>query len=219
MASPGQSRSRHVIVTRLSVPRLDAATGGLHQDRKWLAGRMELLERYYIPSVGRLGVPAMVLCSSASAELVAERTAGLAWLNVVVQDDWYGGWTGEPDQMLTRLDSDDGIHEGWFQAVDEAPPGYEAYCTKRFLRYDPQARRLYDRRRREPAPLAAFPGGRNPFARDHATLEQHYRTWVLPHPYLLQVVHGGNLSWRRPRWRHFPYRVPLERLRPFGVEP
>jgi hypothetical protein len=219
MPAPDPTTSRHVIVTRLSVPRLDEATGGLHRDREWLAGRIELLRRFYIPSVGRLGVPAVVLCSSDSAGYVAERTADVPWLTVKTQDDWYGGWTGGPEQVLTRLDSDDGIHEEWFRAVDEAPGGFEVYVTKRFLRYDPVSRGLYDRKRQEPAPLAAFVGGRNPFAHDHASLEKHYHTLTLPEAYLLQVVHGGNLSWRRPSWRHFPYRVGLERLEPFGVEP
>ncbi len=210
---------RHLIVTRLSVPRRDAATADLHRDPEWLANRLVLLRRYYVPSVGRLGVPAILLCSSASAARVADEIRDLPWLRVEVQDDWYGGWTGEPDQVLTRLDSDDALHEDWFRAVDEAPGGFDVYCTKRFLRYDPQKCGLYDRARREPAPLAAFTGGRNPFAHDHASLERHYHCLALPEPYLLQVVHGGNLSWRRPRWRHFRYRVGLERLEPFGIEP
>ena len=218
MTGAGPGRPRHVIVTRFSVPRLDSATGGWHRDPQWLAGRFELFERYYVPSVGRLGVPAILLCSSASAGYVAERTAGLAWATVVVQDEWHGGWTGEADQMVTRLDSDDALHEGWFRALDEAPEDYEVYCTKSFLRLDPGSRRLYERTRREPASLAAFTGGCNPFAHDHKLLEQHYRTCVLPDSYLLQVVHGGNLKWRLPRWRHFPYRVSLDRLAPFGVE-
>lgn len=208
-----------MIVTRLSVPRRDQATAGLHRDREWLAGRVELLRRYYVPSVSRLGVPAVLLCSRDSAPWVAERLADLDWARVEVQDDWYGGWTGGEEQLLTRLDSDDAVHEGWLRAVDAAPAGYEVYATKRFLRYDPEARRLYDRAREECAPLAAFAGGRNPYARDHATLERHYRACVFPDPYLLQVVHGGNLSWRRPRWWHFRYKVPLARLEPYGVEP
>ena len=222
MTGSANTGSRHVVVTRFSVPRLEAATGGLHRDPEWLAGRFELFDRYYVPSVGRLGVPVKLLCSSASAAQVAERTGHLPWITVVIQDEWHGGWTGGADQIVTRLDSDDALHEGWFgaldRALDQGPASVEAYCTERFLRLDPASRRLYERKRREPASLAAFTGGRNPFAHDHKTLGRHYRIHVLPGSYLLQVVHGGNLKWRRPRWRHFPYRVPLDRLTPFGVE-
>lgn len=202
----------------MSVPRLDALTAELHRDPEWLAARMELFHRYFAPSVGRLGVPAILLCSSASAGYVVDNTRGLNWLSVEVQDDWYGGWTGAPDQMVTRLDSDDSLREDWFKALDAAPPGFDAYCTKRFLRFDPKTRGLYERVRLEPASLAAFSAGRSPFDHDHKTLEEHYRTFDLPQSYLLQVVHGGNLSWRRPRWWHFRYRVPLERIKPFGLE-
>lgn len=218
MTGSGDGHSRHVIVTRFSVPRLQAASGALHRDPRWLASRFELFERYYAPSVGRLGVPAILLCSSASAGQVAVRTAHLKWARVVIQDEWHGGWAGAEDQVVTRLDSDDALHEGWFRALDEAPEGYQVYCTRRFLRLDPATRRLYERRRREPASLAAFTGGRNPFAHDHKTLERHYETCTLRDSYLLQVVHGGNLKWRRPSWRHLPYRVPLDRLAPYGVK-
>lgn len=218
MSGPGPGCARHVIVTRFSVPRLESASADLHRDPRWLADRFDLFDRYYAPSVGRLGVPAILLCSSASAGQVAERTVQLAWATVVVQDEWHGGWTGAVDQVVTRLDSDDALHEGWFRALDEAPEGYEVYCTRSSLRLDPGSRRLYERKRREPASLAAFTGGCNPFAHDHKTLARHYETCVLPGSYLLQVVHGGNLKWRRPGWRHFPYRVSLDRLAPFGVE-
>ncbi len=70
-----------------------------------------------------------------------------------------------------------------------------------------------------PSPLAAFRAGRNPYARDHEELHRHYRAFVLREPYLLQIVHGGNLSSRRARWWHSWHRVPLERLAPFGVQP
>ncbi len=66
---------------------------------------------------------------------------------------------------------------------------------------------------------AAFTGGANPYACDHAELEEHHRVHLLPERFLLQVVHGANLSNRRPRWLRFYRRVALDRLRPFGLDP
>lgn len=209
----------HVIVSRFSVPRLDAATAGRHRDRAWLDRRLELFRRWYVPSVSPLGVPAVLLCSSDSAAYVADRTADLAWARVVEQDDWHGGWAGAPGQVLTRLDTDDALHRGWFEAVDAAPRGYQVYSTRRFYRLDPARRALYARARRLPSPLAAFAPGLNPYLCDHVELARRFRAWALPRRYLLQVVHGGNVSSRRPRWWHAPYRVPLARLAPFGLRP
>ncbi|MDH3402115.1 MAG: putative rhamnosyl transferase [Acidobacteriota bacterium] len=210
---------RHVIVSRFSVPRPGAGTAMRHCDGAWLDSRLALFHRYFVPSVGRLGVPTVLLCSTASAERVAAATAGLAWCTVEEQDDWRGGWSGAPDQMVTRLDSDDALHDGWFAALEAAAGGFEAYCTRSFLRFHPATRSLYARSRRLPSPLAAFPGGRNPYAFDHTELGGRYRTLMIPGCYLLQVVHGGNLSNRAPSWRHFPLRTSLARLAPFGVEP
>lgn len=207
----------HLIVSRFSVPRLDAATAGFHRDEAWLGDRLELFRRFFVPSVQRLEVPAILLCSSASAERVAEETRDLSWVRVEVQDDWYGGWTGGEEQMLTRLDSDDAVHEDWLKALEAAPEGYEAYVTNGFYRYDIATGHLYQRRRREPSPLAAFPGGRNPYRWDHAQLPEHCRTYSMPKAYLLQAIHGGNLSNRRPSWRHFFRRRSLEHLRPFNL--
>lgn len=209
----------HLLVTRFSVPRLDSLTAEHHHDRRWLDQRLELFRRFYVPSVERLGVPAVLLCSRRSAAHVGERVADLSWARVVEQDDWYGGFTGSTDQMLTRFDSDDCLHEGWFEALERATPGYEVYCTRRFLRYDPQRRRLYERSRALPSPLAAFRDGRNPYACDHEELPQRYRVRMLERSFLLQVAHGANLSTRKPSWRHFRYRVPLARLSAFGIEP
>lgn len=113
---------RHVIVTRFSVPRLDAASAGRHAEPAWLDGRLALFHTYYVPSVARLGVPVVLLCSTASAPYVAERLGHLAWASIVVQDAWYGGWSGAPDQVVTRFDSDDALHEGWFRRLDAAIP-------------------------------------------------------------------------------------------------
>lgn len=210
--------THHVIVSRFSVPRLDAATAGHHADRDWLDSRIELFRRFFVPSVGRLGVPVILLCSAESADYVAAATRELPWATVERQDDWYGGWQGSPEQIVTRLDTDDAVHEGWIDALEAAPADYEVYCTTRFLRYHPASRRLYARSRRVPSPLAAFRGGHNPYARDHSDLEAHYRVKLLPEPYLLQVVHGGNVSSRLPSWRHFWHRIPRKRLAPFGIE-
>ena len=98
---------RHVVVSRFSVPRLDTATARHHLDRDWLAQRLDLFRRYFVPSVGRCGVGVVLLCSTESAEPVATGTADLPWVEVVVQDDWYGGWHGAADQMVTRLDTAD----------------------------------------------------------------------------------------------------------------
>lgn len=208
----------HVIVSRFSVPRLDAKTAGCHLDLQWLSHRLELFRRHFVPSVGRLGVPTLLLCSSRSADQVATAIEDLEWASVAIQDDWYGGWQGRPGQMVTRLDSDDALHSGWFAALERAPPGYQAYCTRSFLRLDVASNRLYAYRRREPSPLAAFPDGGNPYAHDHASLPRHCRVYQLPDAYLLQVVHGENVSNRRPSWRRYFQQVSRQRLAAFGHE-
>lgn len=213
---------RHVIVTRFSVPRLDPATAQLHADPRWLDGRLEPFRGYYVPSVQRLRVPVVLLCSSQSAEYVSQRLADLKWLSIVVQDGWYGGWRGSPDQVVTRLDSDDALHEDWFHRLDEAAAepaaaAAEVLCTRDFLRLDVRTQKVYALRRREPSPLAAFRHGANPFAHDHKVLDRHYQAHCLPGPYLLQVVHGGNLANRPPAWYRFHRRVAEARLAAFGV--
>jgi hypothetical protein len=221
---------RHVIVTRFSVPRLDAASAGRHAEPAWLDGRLALFRAYYVPSVARLGVPVVLLCSTGSAPYVAERLGGLAWASIVVQDSWYGGWSGAPDQVVTRLDSDDALHEGWFRRLDAAiaesgaasahaaAAAIGAFCTKEFLRLDAHAGRLYAMARRWPSPLAAFTGGANPYAQDHEAIEAHYPTRCLAGAWLLQIAHGDNLSNRAPGWWRFYRRVPRRRLAPFGVD-
>ena len=53
---------RHVIVTRFSVPRpQDPAHADRHHDRVWLDRRLELFFRFFLPSVKRLDVPAVLL--------------------------------------------------------------------------------------------------------------------------------------------------------------
>lgn len=209
---------RHVIVSRFSVPRPHSTTADYHLDRSWLSVRLELFRTFFVPSVERTGVAAILLSSSASADYVASELADLDWVTVQVQDDWYGGWNGATDQMITRLDSDDALHEGWFKALEDAPVGFEAYCTRRFLRLDLESKRLYAYKRRESSPLAAFPGGNNPYACDHADLPSRCRVHQLVEPYLLQVVHGGNVSNRRPSWRRYFQQVPRRRLAAFGLE-
>jgi len=207
---------RHVIVTRFSVPRAgDPHNRHRHRDRGWLDRRLDLFRRYFVPSVGRLEVPAVLLCSSSSAPYVAGKVDDLDWVAVEVQDDWYGGWNGSDDQIVTRMDSDDAIHRLWLETIEAAPADAEVCCTREFLRYDPAAGRLCGYRRDHPSPLAAFWGGRNPFAHDHATLEDHYRVHAVEGPYLVQVFHGGNVSSRRPSW--YRRRLPLDRLEDFGI--
>ena len=220
---------RHVVVTRFSVPRLDAATAGRHADPAWLDTRLVHFRRYYVPSVARLGVPAVLLCSSASAPYVGDRLADLPWVTLVEQDSWYGGWTGGPDQLVTRLDSDDALHESWFERLEAAASGAgaagragaaaEVFVTRTVLRLDARRGRLYAITRREPSPLAAFAAGANPFAHDHKHLDRHHRVHALAEPYLLQVVHGGNLSSRAPAWWRFRRPLPPARLAPFGLDP
>ena len=207
---------RHVIVTRFSVPRpQDPANADRHRDRAWLDRRLDLLRRFFVPSVSNLDVPAVLLCSTDSSAYVADELGGLRWITVVPQDDWYGGWTGDDEQFVTRMDSDDAIHEGWLAAVEAAPAEAEVCCTKDFLRYDLSTGKLCAYSRRESSPLAAFRGERNPFAHDHAGLDRHYRVHDIAGPYLLQVFHGGNVSSRRPSW--YRRRLPLERLAAFGL--
>ena len=211
---------RHVIVTRFSVPRPhDQANADRHRDGAWLDRRLELFRRFFVPSVGRLEVPGVLLCSTDSAAHIVQRVADLAWVEVVVQDKWHGGWSGDADQVVTRMDSDDAIHEGWLDAVENAPAEAEVCCTKDFLRYDVSNGKLCAYSRRKPSPLAAFRGGANPFAHDHVGLGRRYRVHDIAGPYLLQVFHGGNVSSRRPSW--YRRRLPLDRLAAFGlrVEP
>ena len=206
----------HVIVTRFSVPRpQDPANAHCHADRQWLGERLELFRTYFVPSVGRLGVQAILLCSSQSAPFIEEQTGDLNWVEVVDQDDWYRGWCGSSDQIVTRMDSDDAIHEDWLAAVEAAPADAEVCCTRKFLRYDVSTGKLCAYSRREPSPLAAFRGGNNPFAHDHAELERRYRVHDIAGPYLVQIFHGGNVSSRRPPW--YRRRLPLERLEDYGI--
>ncbi|HYU34568.1 MAG TPA: hypothetical protein VEW48_20655 [Thermoanaerobaculia bacterium] len=208
---------RHVIVTRFSVPRLDAASASRHADRAWLDERLALFRTWFVPSAGRLGVPVILLCSTRSAEYVAGQTGDLPWASVVVQDEWYGGWCGAPDQIVTRLDSDDAVRADWLEALDRAPADCDVLCTKDFLRLDLRSGRLYSYRRRETSPLAAFRKGLNPYAYDHKHLEKHCTVHVLRGQYLLQVAHGNNLSNRLPAWWRLDRRVSRKRLAAFGV--
>jgi hypothetical protein len=207
---------RHVIVTRFSVPRSqDPGHADRHQDRSWLDRRLELFFRFFVPSVSRLDVPAVLLCSSESAAYVRDHLIGLDWVDIAIQDEWYGGWRGGDDQIVTRVDSDDAIHRDWLAAIEAAPVEAEVYCTKDFLRYDVSTSRLCAYTRGDPSPLAAFRNGRNPFLQDHAGLDRHYRVHNIAGPYLLQVFHGGNVSSRRPSW--YRRSLPLERLEAYGI--
>jgi hypothetical protein len=207
----------HLIVTRFAVPREDPKTAGLYRDPRWLEERLELFRRFFVPSVGPLGVPAVLLCGAAAAGFVSERVADLPWARVEVQDRWRGGWRGGPDRIVTRMDSDDALHRGWFEAVERAPAEAEVLITREFLRYDLERGRLHRYRRREPSPLAAFRGGLNPYRHDHKHLERHHRVHEIRGARLLQVVHGGNLSNRRPSWWRLDRRVPGARLAEFGL--
>lgn len=211
---------RHLIACRFSVPRLEPESATRHADPEWLESRLALFRAYFAPSVGRLGVPVVLLCSSASAAFVAEKTRQFPWARVEEQDDWRGGPTGFADLVVTRLDSDDALAADWFSAVEMAPEKFEVCVTREFLRLDARGQRrraLYAYRRREPSPLAAFRGDLHPFAHDHATLDRHFACHDIPGSYLLQVAHGGNLSSRAPKWWRFHRRQPIELLRRFGL--
>lgn len=208
----------HVIVTRFSVPRPhDPKNSDRHANELWLGRRLGLFRTFFVPSVGRLDAPAVLLCSSQSASVVSDALADLGWVTVVAQDDWYGGWEGKLHQTLTRIDSDDAIRGDWFEAVDAVADDVEVCFTREFLRYDLSNRKLAAYRRDVPSPLAAFRGGRNPYACDHAELDQRFRGRHIEGEYLLQVFHGGNVSTRKPSW--YRRRLPLDRLDPFGIRP
>jgi hypothetical protein len=211
--------SSHLIVTRFAVPYEDPARGSLYRDPAWLAGRLELFRRFFAPSVAPLGVPALLLCGEAAAERVARAVEDLSWARVEVQDDWNAGWDGEPGQTLTRLDSDDALHQEWFEALDRCPPEAEVVVTRSFLRFDRASGGIHRYRRREPSPLAAFRDGANPYRVDHKFLDDHYRTHEVREPYLLQVIHGDNLANRRLRRWRLDRRVPRRVLREFGLGP
>lgn len=215
--TPPIDTSRHVIVTRFAVPLERPSPRDRHDDVEWLRLRLDLFRRFFVPSVERLGVPAVLLCGSRAADFVAHRTSELDWVQVVVQDDWRGGWTGAPEQILTRLDSDDAIHEAWLEEVGRSPADAEVCISKEHLRLDIRRGRLHRYERSEPSPLAAFRAGRNPYLHDHKHLEAHYRTHRIAGAHLLQVVHGGNLSSRPPKPWRFDRRVPHERLEAFGI--
>jgi hypothetical protein len=206
----------HVIVTRFSVPRpLDPKNSASHADADWLKRRLALFRSFFVPSVGRLGVPAVLLCSPASAARVADALADVDWVEIVEQDDWYGGWVGEPGQTLTRMDSDDAIHHQWFEKVDAVTGNIQVCFTRAFLRYDLASGKVAAYSRDVPSPLAAFKDGLNPYACDHAAIEKHFSVRHIEGAYLLQVFHGGNVSTRRPSW--YRRRLPSDRLEPFGV--
>lgn len=208
---------RHLVVTRFSVPRPESGTHGCHCDPEWLEGRLRLFERYFVPSVGRLGVPAVLLCSSASAATVADRVRRFDWVRVVEEDHWHAGWTGTSDQIITRHDSDDALHEGWLRRLEETDATADVVATTDFLRLDEATGRLHRYRRREISPLATFRHGLPPFAHDHAHLARHHRMVVVRGAWLLQVAHGGNVANARPKWWRFDRRVPRSRLAAFGL--
>lgn len=217
--SDGSSRARHLFVTRFAVPRPVAGTVERFREPAWLEERYALFRRWFVPSVERLGAPVVLLCGSAVAEAVAARVADLAWARVEVQDDWRGGFRGGPDQTLTRIDSDDAVRVDWLQAVERAPADAEVLVTPEFLRYDPRRGRLHRYRRREPSPLAAFRGGANPYEVDHKHLLGRPGVHALRGAFLLQIVHGGNVSNHPPAAWRLDRRAPLGRLADYGVSP
>lgn len=208
---------KHLVVTRFAVPRPVAGTAGLYRDRDWLEERLRLFRRYFVPGVGRLGVPAVLLCGGEAAGFVAERVADLAWARVEVQDEWRGGWRGGADEVLTRLDSDDAVHGGWLAAVERAPAAARVLVTHESLRWEPRSGRLHRYRRREPTPLAAFRGGANPYAIDHKHLGELPGVHRIRGCHLLQVVHGGNVANHPPRPWRLDRRVSKRRLAGFGL--
>jgi hypothetical protein len=208
---------RHLIVTRFAVPH--PATPDTHRDPAWLERRHQLFRRFYVPSVARLDVEAVLLCGGAVAAAVGREVADLPWARVVVQDDWHGGLPSADGRLLTRLDSDDAVHAGWLAAVEQCPAEADVCVGRSFLRLDLERWRLYRYRRREPSPLAAFRPPHEPYRHDHKHLAAHYRTHDVGQPFLLQVAHRGNLSNRLPAPWRLDRRVPLARLAPYGVAP
>jgi hypothetical protein len=208
---------RHRIVCRFSVPRPEPAVLDSHADPRWLERRFELFERWFAPSVGRLGVPVVLLCSTASAASVAERLCRHEWVSVEIEDDFRGGTAATDVDWTTRLDSDDAVSEEWFPALERVPAEFEVAVTRRFLRLDVSNGRLHAYRRREPSPLAAFRPGLEIYRSNHADLDQRFRCFEIDLACLLQVFHGGNLCSQRPRWWRPLRRISRRRLRPFGI--
>ena len=208
---------KHLILTRFAVPRPEPETLDLYRSPRWLERRLQLFRRFFVPSVSGLGVPTILLCGREVAPGIAREVADLEWARVEVQDRWREGRRCDASTTITRLDSDDALHEGWFEAVDGAPPEAKICITKEFLRWDLDADRLHRYRRKEPSPLSAFRGGENPYAVDHKHLESLPGVHGIPGPYLLQVVHGGNISNHRPKPWRLDRRVSRTRLRAFGI--
>lgn len=217
-AAPPPPSERHLVVTRFAVPRPLPGTAETFRDPAWIEERLALFRRFFVPSVGRTGVPAVLLCGSSVAGGVADQVTDLPWARVEVQDDWHGGWSDPRGRTLTRLDSDDALHAGWFEAVDRAPADARVLVTEEFLRWDLASGRLHRYRRREPSPLAAFRGGANPYEADHKHLGSADGVHRIDGAYLLQVVHDGNVSNRRPRAWRLDRRVSPRRLADFGLE-
>lgn len=213
----GILRARHLLVTRFAVPRPVAGTVERFRDPAWLEERFALFRRWFVPSVERLGVPVVLLCGSAVAEEVARRVADLAWARVETQDEWRGGFRGEPHQTLTRIDSDDAVRGDWLEAVERMPDAARVVVTPEFLRFDPRSGRLHRYRRREPSPLAAFRGGANPYEIDHKHLLDRPGVHALRGAFLLQIAHGGNVSNHPPSPWRLDRRVSLARLADYGV--
>lgn len=210
---------KHLIVTRFAVPRPESGTVDLYRSPAWLERRLQLFRRVFVPSVSRFGVPALLLCGKQARELVAPRVADLEWVRVEEQEEWRGGWSAGPETTITRLDSDDALRLGWFEAVDEAPASAQICITKNFLRWDLRADRLHRYSRTEPSPLSAFRGGRNPYEVDHKHLHSLSGVHEIRGSYLLQVVHGGNVSNHRPKPWRLDRRVPRQRLAAFALPP
>lgn len=208
---------KHVIVTRFAVPH--PGSEDTHRDPRWLARRFELFRSFYVPSVARCGVPAILLCGSAVAEEVANRVRDLDWISVEVQDGWRDGWTDSAGRTITRLDSDDAIHPGWFSALDDAPLQAEILSTREYLRLDFHSGRLHHYRRNEPTSLTAFRRGVNPYATDHRELESSTKVHFIEGAWLLQIVHGDNLSNRPLRPWRLDRRTSQRRLTDFGIAP
>ena len=206
---------KHVVVTRFSVP-LPQEGSRTHANAGWLSERLELLRAYYVPSLELSGVRAVLLCSRDTAGSVMREVSDLGWVTVEEQDDWYGGWEGGTDEVLTRLDSDDAVAPGWFNAIDAYSPEAATYCCRGTYMLDAEARRLYEVIRPFPAALAARAAGKNPYAVDHRALLDTFGGVTLPGKPLLQVVHGGNVLNRIPTTAR---EVPLGAIAEFGLSP
>ncbi len=169
-----------------------------HADVSWLERRLDLFRSFFAPSVGRLNVPAVLLCSNRSADMVSQRSRGSRL-----------GHGRRPGRLVRRLgggapsDSDqDGLRRcrsrrlvrsggcGRPATSKSAPRG--SFSATTFPTGSSQPISATCRRRWRPSRAAATP---TPAITQSSS--STFRARHIEGAFLLQVFHGGNVSTRQ----------------------